>query len=92
MVQLLLRLLLLNLRLLTIVDSLRLQLTCLLVCSLLHLLLNQNQIHQNDFLLYNQYKIYKIIDKAKKVTPEALDKMISEHLQGEKKQVFLHQE
>jgi hypothetical protein len=52
MVQLLMGLrLLYRLRLLTIVDSLRLRLTCLLVCSLLHLPLRLNQIHQNDFLL-----------------------------------------
>jgi histidyl-tRNA synthetase len=36
-----------------------------------------------------QYKIYKIIDKAKKVSADALDKMLSEYLQGDKKDFFL---
>jgi histidyl-tRNA synthetase len=35
------------------------------------------------------HRLYKIIDKAKKVTPEALDKMVSEILQGQSKEVFI---
>lgn len=35
-----------------------------------------------------QYKLYKVIDKAKKVKPEVLDKMVSELLDGEAKKSF----